>query len=241
MIEAFRSAGLGLAACQERLDVQGQNIANVNTAGYKPQETDFSDTLYSAYALSNGGELAVGTGVKPTGTVSFTEQGAPEKTGRELDLMIKGDGYFCIQGEDGGLSYTRAGNFSCSADGWLVSANGNYVLNGNLQRIPVNNDGNESASGANAGGLMAEIGVFTFGNASGLVRKGGSLLGVSASSGPAVQASGAEIRQGYLERSAVDLAEEMSRMIRAQRGFQANARMIRSADEIEETVNQLRA
>lgn len=241
MIEAFHSAGLGLAACQQRLDVQSQNIANVNTAGYKPQETDFSDALYSAYALSGGGQLTVGTGVRPAGTVAYAEEGAPEKTGRALDLMIKGDGYFCIQGEDGGLSYTRAGNFSSSEDGWLTSADGGYVLNGNLQRISVENTENRNSPEANANGLMAEIGVFTFNNDSGLIRKGGSLLGVSASSGPAMRTSNAEIYQGYLERSAVDLAKEMSKMIHAQRGFQANARMIQSADEIEETANQLQA
>ncbi|MEA5040820.1 MAG: flagellar hook-basal body protein [Clostridiaceae bacterium] len=242
MIAAFHSAGLGLAANQQRIDDRAQNIANTDTVAYNAQETEFSDTLYAYYA-QDGKEIAAGTGVKPVGTVSFPAQGAPEKTGRSLDLMIEGDGYFCVQDANGGLSYTRAGAFQRSEDGWLTTAGGCYVLDGQLQRIPIEDEKAVSFSVSSSGGngSAAEIGVFTFANPSGLVRQGENLLGASPSSGTAVQTATAEIRQGYLERSTVDLAAEMSRMIQAQRGFQANARMIRAADEIEETANQLRS
>lgn len=243
MIRAFYSAGLGLTACQERLGLRGENISNAETVGYKSQEACFSETLYSAVALSGGGEYETGSGVRLMGVSSSTEQGGVQPTGRPLDLMLEGDGYFCVKNGDGSLSYTRAGNFYRSADGWLVSAHGGYVMDGNLQRVRVDDEENIkfTASRSYYERDLAEVGVFTFRNPAGLTRQGEGLLAAAPASGPAVRDTDAQLRQGSLERSSVDLAEEMTQMIKAQRGFQANARMIRTADELEETANQLRS
>jgi len=239
MIRAFHSAKLGMEACLSRLGVQGENISNSDTVGYRPRSASFSDTLYSASVQADGGTLAFGNGVRPAGTVSSAAQGAPENTGRALDAMIEGDGYFCILDRDGSLSYTRGGNFYASGDGWLVTAQGGYVLDGDLQRIPIEQEEAVKFGAAGQSG-RTQIGVFTFLNPSGLEGKGGGLLGAGAASGAPALSLDASIRQGYLERSSVDIAEEMTEMIKAQRGFQVNARMIRAADEIEETANRLR-
>ena len=170
------------------------------------------------------------------GITSQTETGAPKQTGQELDFMIEGDGYFCVQGEEG-LSYTRAGNFTVSKDGRLATADGEYVLDTDHGYIEVKDD--EGKSGLV--GLDGKIGVFTFTNPLGLTSTGDGLMEESLASGTAVQAQNISVRQGYLEGSGVDIASEMSKMISAQRSFQANARMISAADEIEETANGLRS
>lgn len=240
MIRAFHSAKLGMEACLNRLGIQGENISNSNTAGYKPQTVSFSDALYSASAATNGGELSFGNGVKPAGIIFSREQGASENTGRAIDVMIEGDGYFCVQGSDGSISYTRAGNFRVSDDGWLVSAGGDYVMDPKMQRIPIENEETVvfQPSDQNAKGRTA-IGIITFLNQSGLIPKGGSMFAAGAGAGAPIQDPDAALHQGALERSSVDIAKEMTQMIKAQRGFQVNARMIQSTDEIEETANQL--
>ena len=240
MIRAFNSAKLGMEACLNRLGIQGENISNSDTVGYKTRSVSFSDALYSAAATANGGELSFGNGVKPDGIVFSPQQGASENTGRPLDVMIDGNGYFCVQGADGSFSYTRGGNFRVSGDGWLVSADGNYVMDPKLQRIPIDNEETVifTPSEQNAKGQTA-IGVFTFLNQSGLIPKGDSMFAADTVSGAPIQDPDAALHQRALERSSVDMAKEMTQMIKAQRGFQVNARMVQASDEIEDTANHL--
>ncbi|HWP79532.1 MAG TPA: flagellar hook-basal body protein [Candidatus Acidoferrum sp.] len=239
MIEAFRSAALGLAAGSEQLAVISTNMANVSTVGYKAKEADFADTLYRASVQEGGGQVLVGSGVKMTEITSQTAPGALQQTGRMLDFAIEGDGYFCVQGEDGRY-YTRAGNFTLSQDGMLTAADGKYVLSAEGEQLSLM-DENEEDGEAALEGFAQKIGVFTFPSPFGLTPAGDNQLVEGPGSGPAALAEGAAVRQGVLEGSGVDLASEMAKMIRAQRAFQANARMVTSADEIEETANALRA
>lgn len=230
MIRAFDCAKRGLSACQTRMGLNGENISNVETTGFKPREASFTDTLYVSRALNGGGQLVSGGGIKLDGIAADFGQGALVETGRALDFAVTGEGFFCVQGADGALSYTRAGNFYKTADGYLITARGDYVLDQTLARISVGPDG-----------ALETPGVFTFAAADGLSRFGDSLFAATDASGPPAPALDADVRQGCLERSGVDLAGEMARMIVAQRAFQAAARMVKAADEIEETVNQLRA
>ncbi|HWQ50362.1 MAG TPA: flagellar hook basal-body protein, partial [Terriglobales bacterium] len=212
MIEAFRSAALGLAAGSEQLAVISTNMANVSTVGYKAREADFADTLYRASVQEGGGQVLVGSGVKITELASQTAPGALKQTGRTLDFAIEGDGYFCVEGEDGRY-YTRAGNFTLSQDGRLTAPDGKYVLSAEGEQLSlVNEDGEASLEG-----LAQKIGVFTFPSPFGLTPAGGNQFAEGPGSGPAALAEGAAVRQGVLEGSGVDLASEMAKMIRAQR------------------------
>jgi flagellar basal body rod protein FlgG len=236
MIEAFHSAGLGLAAGSEQLAVIGRNMANVSTVGYRASEVDFADTLYRVSSQEGGGRVAVGTGVKMSEITEGTSAGALKETGRALDFAIAGDGYFCVQGEEG-LYYTRAGNFTVSKDGWLTAPDGKFVLDADHGHIAVSDKDGKSV----IEGLDQKIGVFTFASPMGLVPVGNNQSEESLASGAAKASEGAAVRQGCLEGSGVDLAGEMAKMLKASRSFQANARMVKAADEIEETANGLRA
>lgn len=236
MIEAFHSASLGLAAGSEQLAVIGRNMANVSTVGYRATEVDFADTLYRVSSQEGGGQVAVGSGVKISEITVGTSAGAQKETGRALDFAIEGDGYFCVQGEDG-LYYTRAGNFTASKDGWLTTADGKFVLDADRGYIAVSDkDGKSTVEG-----LQQKIGVFTFASPMGLAPAGNNLSEESFASGAAKASEDAAVRQGCLESSGIDLAGEMTKMLTAQRSFQVNARMVKAADEIEETANGLRA
>jgi len=236
MIEAFQSAALGLAAGSEKLAVIGRNMANVGTVGYRTSEVDFADTFYRVTSQEGGGQVAVGSGVRISEITVGTSAGALRETGRALDFAIEGDGYFCVQGEEG-LFYTRAGNFTASKDGWLTTPDGKFVLDAEHGHIAVSDEDEKST----VEGLAQQIGVFTFASPMGLTPAGNNLSEESLASGAAKPLEDAVVRQGTLESSGVDLAGEMTKMIGAQRSFQANARMVKAADEIEETANGLRA
>lgn len=245
MIHAFNSAALGLKSYQIRLDVRANNMANANTAGYKAQDAGFSDALYSNTVTGEGDILQTGNGVRLSMVSGALEQGALKKTGRDFDAAIEGDGYFCVQGANGGLFFTRAGNFTPSG-GFLATPEGHYVLDGGFERIRIYDDAGEvtlaagSESKVRNNGQTIFLGVFTFQNPYALGMEGSGLLSANAQSGAPRVNRGALLKQGYLEASSVDLSAEMAGMIEAQRGFQANARMLQTADNIEEMSNNLR-
>jgi len=230
MIHGFNAAASGLQGYQNRLNVQANNIANVSTVGYKAEDAGFSDILYTNIQTAGAQEQQIGNGVRLSLISSSFEQGALDRTGRDLDFALDGEGFFCVEQPGGGYAYTRAGQFGLS-DGYLVTSEGDYVLDRNLQRISAQALEQQSAA----------PGVFVFAYPDALVRAGDSLFIASAQSGQAQLLAGAVVKQGYLEASSADISEEMTKMIVAQRGFQANARMLQTADEIEETSNRLRA
>lgn len=248
MINAFYAARSGILNSQNSLGVTANNISNVNTTGYKEQRANFADLLYTnVHGVQVDPEnLKSGNGAKLQEIAKIFTQGPIEDTGRTLDVGISGNGFFCLSDAQGNLSYTRDGSFSLSQENganYLTSADGSYVLDGNLNRIVVPNAQNvvfAPADGLPAQGNIVKPGLFTFSNPYALNLTGNNRFTANTASGQAVATTNCELRQSALERSNVDLVSEMEKMIEQQRGFQFSAKMLQVTDEMEQTANQLR-
>lgn len=247
------TAATGMEAQQLRIDTIANNLANVNTTGFKKARADFEDLFYETLkapgaTASDGSELPVGAqvghGVKLGAITRVHSQGDRVSTGRDLDLAIDGDGYFQIESVTGETLYTRDGSFQLSRDGNLVTRQGQLVVPGvqvptDTQQITILPDGSVSglAAGATAPTLLGRIEIARFANPAGLRMLGGNLYAPSDGSGdaevgaPNQQGFGA-IAQGFLESSNVNMAEELVRMILAQRAFEVNSRVISASDEM---------
>lgn len=231
MINGFYAAKSGAIGFQKSLDVTANNIANVNTQGFKARSAVFSELIATS---ANGSDIMIGNGSRISSVTRDTSQGPLAHTGDEFDVMISGNGYFAVQGMDENIYYTRSGSFSASSEGnlkYLVTTNGDYVLDEDLNRIEVRGEAISS---------LGRAGVFRFDNPEGLTSEGNGKYAANEYSGEAIidQASKKTIRAQEL--SNVDLVTEMTNMITAQRGFQLNIRMAQTADEIEQIVNNLR-
>lgn len=258
---------------QTKLDVIGNNIANVNTFGFKKGRATFKDALNqtvsnaSAAGTATGGKNAIQVGLGSTlATVDTVHTNSSlQTTGRTLDLGIEGDGYFVLgEGAVGSekLTYTRSGSFYLDQDGYLVNADGLYVMGGDTSGVtgriqvydPLNDEISSFSIDSNGiinvidstGNLKTgspQIALATFSNSSGLEKVGNNTYKDSSNSGTANISIVGEpgkgtIASGFLEMSNVDLSEEFTEMIVAQRGFQANTRIITTSDEIlQELVN----
>lgn len=257
----------GMKNFQTKLDVIGNNIANVNTFGFKKGRATFKDALNqtissaSAASAATGGTNAVQVGLGSTlATIDTVHTNSNlQTTGRTLDLGIEGDGYFILGAKDGNsadtLKYTRSGNFYLDQEGYLVNSDGLYVLGPDMKSIQVLDGSNiESFSIGSTGeinvvdsvgGIISKgtIALATFNNSSGLTKVGNNIFAKSSNSGNPIigvvgDAGKGSIASGFLEMSNVDLSEEFTEMIVAQRGFQANTRIITTSDEIlQELVN----
>lgn len=260
MINALYTAATGMEAQQLRISVISNNLANMSTSGFKQSKAVFEDLVYQtkseAGAAQAGGEimpsgLQVGTGVKVVSTpLSFT-QGVMEQTGRELDLAIEGDGFIAVT-VNGQTAYTRAGSLSINATGELVTQQG-YSLSppvtglANVQNITISESGVISgvAQGDSTVSEIGNIQVSTFPNSSGLKAMGRNLYFETEASGTATLntpgSNGAgTLRQGFLETSNVNIAEELIKMVLAQRSFEMNSKVVRTADDMMAAMNQMR-
>lgn len=261
MMRALYSGVSGLQAHQTKMDVLSNNIANVNTVGYKKSEITFQDLLSQTIASGQAGTASttggtnakqIGTGVQVGAVNTVTTQGAASTTGNNTDLMIQGQGYFILQDNGGNTLYSRAGAFSVDSAGNLVnSANGMMVCDSN--GIPINigvdssnisfsSDGTISytdSSGSTAT-YGSNIGLATFVNPSGLTKAGENMYTESVASGTANDTTpgtnAGTLTAGSLEMSNVDLATEFVDMIVAERGYQANSKTITTADEMLQTL-----
>lgn len=264
MMRGMYSAISGLKTNQIALDTTANNLANVNTVGFKSARTTFMDsmlqTLRGAAASSpaQGGTNAeqIGLGVGLAGIDNLMTGGATQTTGGTLDVAIQGEGWFRISPTDpptaGNIQYTRAGNFTRNDQGYLTTEDGYYVVGRNgaggadatiqippgSSSIAIGTDGTVSYIPA-GGGARVTAGILSlakFANEAGLVRNGGNRWQVSASSGPEqVNNPGGTFgttQAGALEMSNVDMATEFTNMIVAQRGFQANTRVMTTADDM---------
>ncbi|MBB6449293.1 flagellar hook protein FlgE [Geomicrobium halophilum] len=254
MLQSMYSGISGLQNHQTKLEVIGNNIANVNTTGFKKEQFSFQDMMSQQMrgategGANQGGTnpMQVGLGTRSGSINTNHTQGALQPTNRELDLGIAGEGFFRIQNPEGGEFYTRAGHFSLDNNGNIVNEDGYFVLGNDGAQIQIDED----ASSYNIGrdGSVAQIidgdaqvgqtiGLTTFSNPEGLEKQGGSLYGQTVNSGepnhlvPGENGSG-EIAVGTLEMSNVDLSEEFVEMISGQRGLQANTRIITTSDEV---------
>lgn len=254
---ALHVARTGLDAQNTRMRVIANNLANVNTTGFKRDRAAFETLAYqqmttpgapSSEANKFAIGLAVGSGVQLAGTSRIDTQGTFETTGNALDMAIEGAGYFQVLMPDGRTGYTRAGDFSLSADGKLVTGAGLPVqpeiqVPDGAQAITVAADGTVSANVAGQTNELGKIETARFANAAGLQAIGDNLLIETPASGPAqVGAPGLEgrgtIRGGALEASNVNVVEELVDMIETQRAYEVNSKMISATDEMLKYVNQ---
>lgn len=248
MIRGMVSSGLGMISQQDALDTTADNLANVNTNGFKRRTVDFQDLMY------NGGDnLQVGSGVK-TAAISTRDfaQGPPELTDNQLDLFIDGQGFFRVLLPDGSIGYTRDGAFTPDANGQVVNSDGLVLqppitIPEDTLSLSVGTDGVVTAITAANPTIPVVLGNLTlsrFINPAGLRSLGGNLYQETPNSGAAITDTPGEnavgtIQQGMLERSNVDLALEFTNLIVSQRSFQVNARAFRVSDELWQTSNNL--
>jgi flagellar basal-body rod protein FlgG len=259
-VKSLAIAATGMSAQQLKLEVIANNIANINTTGFKRSRAEFTDLLYQAERLqgvSNRGRDAtipegaqLGLGVRAAAIRTLHVQGALTNTGNKLDLALTGRGWFQIVGPDGETVFTRAGSFNTSATGQLVTLDGYtveppvQVPNGAIE-ITVSESGivNARIDGRPAPLQLGQLTIANFANDTGLEALGGNLYRQTAASGaPTVGVPGdpgfAVIRQGYLESSNVDPVKEITEMISAQRAYEMNSKVIQASDEMAATVSK---
>lgn len=257
MDPALRTSASGMVAQQLRVDAIANNLANVNTTGFKRSRVSFEDVLYETLqgarivnlqGTDTVAPVQIGQGVRVSAIIRIHEQGAPEITQRPLDLAIEGEGLFQVLRPDGSVGYTRDGSFSISDSGTIVT-NGGYTL---LPGVAVPNDttsinisGTGIISATVDGGTdtveLGRIELARFMNPSGLLALGENLLAETPASGPPILGFAQEdgfgrVLQGMLEGSNVQIVQEMVDMISAQRAYEVNARAIRTVEEMLQTV-----
>jgi flagellar basal-body rod protein FlgG len=256
---ALHVARTGLDAQNERMRVIANNLANVNTTGFKRDRAEFQtlayQTLTAPGAPASGDNLyavgtALGSGVQMTGTARVNTQGALTTSDNPLDVAIEGEGFFQVTRPDGTIGYTRAGNFNLSAEGKIVTSDGlplqpEIQVPEGAQSITIGVDGTVSAqlAGETKPTELGKIELARFVNPSGLKALGGNLYAESAASGtpqtgPAAADGRGSIRQGSLEGSNVNVVEELVDMIETQRAYEVNSKMISATDEMLRNANQ---
>lgn len=252
--QSIYTAARGLQAQQTRLENIGNNLANVSTIGYKSVRVDFKEALYQTLTSpAGGGNLQRGHGVLTSATKRSFSQGSVVETGSQTDFYVFGEAYFAVADKEGTVRYTRDGAFALSVENgtpYLVTAQGHHVLD--TQGAPIAMQGNLSRMTVSENGVMqfvdeagepigqAELGLFSFPNSQGLLSAGNNLLVSGDVSDEAQPAVGARIQQGAREASNVDLATELTRLIRTQRAFSLASKALQTADEMEARANQLR-
>jgi flagellar basal-body rod protein FlgG len=261
-MRALRTAASGMAAQQLNVEVISNNIANMNTVGYKRQRAEFQDLMYQnvermgAQSSSAGTVvptgIQVGLGVKAGSVYRITEQGTPGRTDNPYDVAIDGKGYFQITLPSGETGYTRAGNFSLSPEGQLVTEDGYAVepaitIPQNATHVFISKTGEVSATidGQVDPQVVGQLEIANFFNEAGLEAVGDNMLMETAASGrrrsrrPANPASGS-LLQGYTESSNVDAVSEISALIVAQRAYEMNSKVIKTADEMMSVTSQVK-
>jgi flagellar basal-body rod protein FlgG len=262
-MQALRTAATGMSAQQLNVEVISNNIANMNTVGFKRQRAEFQDLLYQTLERAGSQSsdqgtvvptgLQVGAGVKAGSIYRITEQGAMTQTGNKLDVAIQGRGYLQVLMPTGELAYTRAGNLSLNDQGQLVTADG-YQIQPAIVIPPDAVDVSISKSGQiqikQAGqpepSVAGTLELATFVNEGGLEAIGDNLYLESGTSGapnlsvPGVDGTGV-LLQGYTEASNVDAVAEVTALIVAQRAYEMNSKVITSADQMLSTANQVKS
>ena len=255
MIQSLSTAATGAKNQQLQIDTIANNVANINTDGFKCSRVSFQDAMYqtmrSPIQPQDGNKnLELGHGVLVADTKMNFAQGAMRSTGEPLDFALDGEGFFTVANAQNETMYTRCGLFSVSAEAdgsYLVTPQGHYVLDDQGERIQLPSDtegitcNSEGILSDAAGTPFASLGIAAFDNTQGLEKMGDNLYAATAASGEAGQAGDeVKVKQGFIESSNVDLAEEMTKLIRAQRAYSLISRTITTADEMESAANNLR-
>ncbi|MCA9323336.1 MAG: flagellar basal-body rod protein FlgG [Planctomycetes bacterium] len=252
MIKALFTAATGMRAQQTRIDVIANNLANVNTTGFKKSQANFEDLLYSNLGDAGNNRpssIQVGAGSRLVSTSKVFAPGNLEETGRSLDMVITGNGFFQLTDIGGGTVYTRDGNFHVDSNGDVVSAEGLRLQPAfNVPEgatVAVSGDGTVTARvGDQATTTVGQLTLANFPNPSGLDSIGGNLYRETAASGAATTGTPGSngiggMVQGFLERSNVEVVNELVNLIVSQRAYETNSKAISSADEMLTTVNQI--
>lgn len=259
-MRALFTAATGMEAQQLRIDNIANNLANIGTTGFKKTRAEFQDLFYETLqtpgATSSTGEVLptgvqIGHGVKVSGVQRIFTQGDRTQTGRDLDLVIDGDGFFQVQRTGGETVYTRDGAFKLDAQGNVVTAQGFQLIPGvqvpsDTIALTILDDGTVSAliAGDTQGTELGQIELARFANPAGLRAVGNNFYVPSDASGdPETGTPGTEgfggLTQGMLESANVNVAEELVQMILAQRAFELNSRVIQTGDEMLQAASAL--
>ncbi len=261
-MKSLQIAATGMSAQQMRVDTIANNLANMSTSGYNARRAEFADLHYQQFARAGSINAAdgtvlptgvqVGLGVRPASVSMLIQQGASLATGGDLDLAIEGRGYLSVTLPDGQTGYTRDGALKRSADGLIVNSEGYEVTPGitipnDARAISINAEGEVYAYFATQvqPQLLGRLTLAGFSNEKGLEAIGSNLFLETEASGPAFEAApGTDglgtLRQGYLEESSVDPVREMTELIKAQRGYELNAKVITAADQMLGATSQVR-
>ncbi|HEX7520326.1 MAG TPA: flagellar basal-body rod protein FlgG [Candidatus Deferrimicrobium sp.] len=261
MIRSLYTAATGMEAQRLNIDVVANNLANVNTTGFKRSRADFQDLLYqdektagaaAAEGLQIPSGIQVGLGVRPVAVQKIFAQGDFASTGNPLDLVIEGGGFFQVPKPDGELAYTRAGSFKLNSDGRIVTSDGyplepTITIPTNTTSITVGTDGKITVTqpGNNTPTEVGRITLARFSNPAGLKSVGRNLYTPTDSSGEAITGNpGTDgmgtIGQGFLELSNVNVVEEMVNMIASQRAYEINSKAVQASDEMLQVINNLK-
>ncbi len=261
MIRALWTSATGMQAQALNLDVISNNLANVNTAGFKKSRAEFQDLLYETIKPAGTSSsqnsqvptgIQIGHGARPSTVLKIFTQGDMENTNNELDLAIEGDGFFKIIQANGETAYTRDGAFKLDRDGRMVNSDG-FALEPEITvptdavSIAVGMDGTVSVlqAGDSTPSEVGTIELARFVNPAGLVSTGRNLYLTSEASGDEMSGIPGEdglgsLAQGFLEMSNVSVVDEMVSMITAQRAYETNSKSIQTADEMLQIANNIK-
>ncbi|MCX7418221.1 MAG: flagellar basal-body rod protein FlgG [Planctomycetia bacterium] len=258
MMKALFTSASGMLAQQTVVDTTANNLANVDTTGFKRSQVEFQDLLYQTVRNpgtqgANGFEvptgIQIGSGVRTSGITKIFSEGTPENTSNTFDIAIDGQGFFQVQVPGGENRYTRDGSFRTNSTGQLVTADG-FVLQppvtipADALSITIGTDGTVSVTqpGSAAATTVGSIQTARFSNPGGLRAEGRNLFSETTASGTALPGTPGEnglgsIQQGFLERSNVQVVTEMIRLITAQRAFEASQRAVLTSDQMLQATN----
>lgn len=261
MMRSLYTAATGMIAQQLQIDVTSNNIANVNTIGYKKGRAEFADLLYQSLSYAGASTSAttmaptgmeVGLGVRPTSVQKMFTQGNFKETGNDLDMVIAGRGFFQVQMPDGSTAYTRNGSFKLDGNGTIVNSDGYALIPAitvpaDATKVSIGQDGTISVlqPGQTAPQQVGQLELVNFVNPAGLHALGdNNFVNTPASGDPIAGQAGlnglGQVRQGFVEMSNVQLVEEMTDLITGQRAYEANSKAILTSDEMLGIVNQLK-
>ena len=260
MMRALNTAATGMASMEANVNTISNNIANVNTTAYKQQRAEFEDLTYQTVQEAGGRSsngtsytvgVQIGSGSRLSATKRIHSMGSTQVTNRPYDIMIMGDGFFGLQmGDD--IVYTRDGSFTVDAQGNVKSQSGYPLLPGiqlpsNTKNLNIAEDGKVQAflSSQTEPIDLGQIPIFTFANPAGLSDLGGNIAKRTVASGEAIQRVPGEensghLMQGALESSNVSVMNEMTNLIKAQRAYEMNSKVMGVADQMLQTINNIR-
>ncbi|MBY0330438.1 MAG: flagellar basal-body rod protein FlgG [Acetobacteraceae bacterium] len=261
-MRSLQVAGTGMLAQQTNVEVISNNIANMSTTGYKRRRAEFQDLIYQnlrrvgSQSSDNGSILPagaqVGLGVKTAAVYRISEQGNLQQTENRFDLAVRGNGYFQVQLPSGETAYTRDGTFGLSPEGQIVTAEGFMVMPGitipaAARDVTINAAGEVLAKldGQVAPQNVGQIQTAIFANEGGLEAIGDNMLMATPASGQAQlaapgQPGHGQVLQGFVETSNVNVVQEITRLITAQRAYEMNSKVITASDEMLSTLSRMR-